>query len=225
MMIKPLGRLAALSLLAVALFGGTPGTALADCTAEALGTPPLHRARDIVFSGVIVAETVVPSDGGPPQEWDAYRMKVERVNRGDVADRVDLVPLCAPISLEVGERYIIGNAAETRRGEWLMLNDRSSIAWRLLPGNAVELQDFGVPPRRFPDHYQTPETVSDVLDLLAPGQRGSLPDTAATSVGEIRETDTAPVLALVTGLLALGFFARHKRPDYRAIARSKRPRP
>lgn len=131
------GRFMALIVAAVALLVATPGTASADCTAESLGVPSLTAAQEIVFSGVVVAETSVPSTGGRPEDWEAYRVKVERVYRGDVAARVDLVPLCAPITLEVGERYIIGNAADAWRSEWLMLNDRSSIAWRVLSSNAV----------------------------------------------------------------------------------------
>ncbi len=205
-----LRRISALLIAMLALLG-SPGTALAvDCAADSLGTPPLHAVRDIVFAGVVLEETSVSSNGGPPEILDAYRLRLEHVYSGDVPQQVDLVPLCAPIRLEVGERYVIGTRLYTPPGEWLSLNDRSSIAWHVLPGGAVELQSFGVPAHRYPERYRAPHSVGEVLDLLAPGRPGSLPDTATAAAGETGASDPRPSLALVAGLLISGLIVRRK---------------
>ena len=120
------------------------------------------------------------------------------------------------ITFPAGPLVVVGrNAAgktkpRMRPGDWLSLNDRSSIAWRVLPGGAVELQSFGVPAHRYPGRYRAAHSVEEVLDLLAPGRPGSLPDTATAAAGETGGTDPGPLVALLAGLLISGLIVRRK---------------
>ena len=120
------------------------------------------------------------------------------------------------VTFPAGPLVVVGrNAAgktkpRMRPGDWLSLNDRSSIAWRVLPGGAVELQSFGVPAHRYPERYRAAHSVGEVLDLLAPGRPGSLPDTATAAAGETGGTDPGPSVALLAGLLISGLIVRRK---------------
>lgn len=191
----------------------TPAGALADCAVDGYGQPDLPEARENVFIGTVIGETTVRHESGPPRRPDAYVMRVGRVFAGHMPARAELVPLCAPITLERGELYIIGSSEAARDADhgWLMLNDRSAVAWRVYPDNGVDLQSFGVPVSDMSAHYRTPGSVRAVLDLLAPGSDGALPDTSTSDPEAPGASGAITLLALVVGVLAAVGLSRRAR--------------
>ncbi len=181
---KALRSVLGVILIAIAV-GSSSGPVAADtCVLEM--PRAVSDASDLVFSAVFLARQ--PASFNPDATVSVYRVEDLLVGaelNSRLPDGIRLTPgeqatfvdACAPLQhLESSAEYLIAT------GNPGSLTSMETVAWKILPGDRVELLrqygSVGMDPR-----FAQPQTVDQVISLITSGSELPPTDTVAASVG------------------------------------------